>query len=179
MIVKCRNCNLEFDKKPAEIKGTKHNYCKKKCKGEFLSKQTTEKFYQKSKPNGECWEWTGCLNKFGYGTARYKGKVELAHRVSYIISCGEIADGMCVCHKCDNPKCINPEHLFLGSHQENMEDMRVKLRKWSKLTFDDVEEIRESSESSIVLAKKYSVSDRAIRYARDTTHWMPLPEPPK
>lgn len=96
-----------------------------------------------------------------------------------MISCGEIADGMCVCHKCDNPKCINPEHLFLGSHQENMEDMRVKLRKWSKLTFDDVEEIRESSESSIVLAKKYSVSDRAIRYARDTTHWMPLPEPPK
>lgn len=179
MIVECRNCGVEFEKKTAEVKRTKNHYCSKKCKGQYLSNENIKSFYGKCKRNGDCMEWSGALNNDGYGIVRYKGKTMLSHRVSYIIKNGEIREGASVCHKCDNPKCINPDHLFLGSHKENMEDMRRKGRKWSKLTFEDVAKIRSSDKSSSALAKEYSVSDRTIRYARDATHWMPLPEPPE
>ena len=179
MIVNCRNCLIEFDKKIAEIKRTRNHYCSKKCKGDFLSKTNEEMFFRKTRENGGCLEWIGATNNNGYGVTRHNKSVMLAHRASYLISKGDIPSGMCVCHKCDNPICVNPEHLFLGSHEDNMEDMRAKGRKWSKLTFNDVCEIRSSNEKSDVLADKYNVSARAIRYARKSTNWMPLPEPPK
>jgi hypothetical protein len=119
-------------------------------------------------------EWAMFTNANGYGVTRYNGKACLAHRVSYEISKGDIG-GACVCHSCDNPSCVNPEHLFLGTHKDNMDDMRSKGRKWSKLSFEDVAEIRRSNESSESLSVKYGVSARTIRYAKDATHWMPLP----
>ena len=178
MLVSCRNCGKSFDKKKAEIKRTKNNYCSKSCKGDFLVKQNDSQFYKKAVFNGDCLEWTKSKNKDGYGIVRYNKKIMLAHRVSYMKSKGDIGESEMVCHKCDNPSCINPDHLFLGSHADNMEDMRVKGRKWAKLTFDDVAAIRESKSTSTELAIIYNVSPRTIRYARDTTRWMPLPEPP-
>lgn len=78
-----------------------------------------------------CWEFTGAKNENGYGIVglgkRSEG-VDRAHRVIYREICGPILDGMFVCHKCDNPPCCNPEHLFLGTAQENNSDMRAKGR---------------------------------------------------
>ena len=74
----------------------------------------------------ECWEWLASRQPNGYGKFGVPGHTLMAHRVAYCISIGEPADGLCVLHRCDNPSCCNPDHLFLGTQTENMMD---KLRK--------------------------------------------------
>ncbi len=75
-----------------------------------------------------CWNWTRSLDSRRYGSAWLNGKKILAHRMSYICFNGDIPNGMCVCHKCDNGKCINPNHLFLGTQRDNMIDASIKGR---------------------------------------------------
>lgn len=117
-----------------------------------------ERFWAKVDKSGECWEWTGGLSN-GYGRIRLggrTGKQILTHRLSYIwkhpltIDLLEHPD-ICVCHRCDNPKCVNPSHLFLGSQHDNHNDMVLKGRiadkrgekhHLAKLTEHDVREIR-------------------------------------
>jgi len=79
------------------------------------------------KKNG-CWEWEGATLPLGYGIFRYKGKNWLSHRFSYLLYKGEIPEDMCVCHSCDNKKCIAPQHLWLGTYKDNMQDMVKKGR---------------------------------------------------
>ena len=80
-----------------------------------------------------CWGWKGSIIRNNYGTVKYENKNLFSHRVSWIIYKGEIPKGMLVCHSCDNPICTNPEHLFLGTYKDNMQDMIKKGRAgWQK-----------------------------------------------
>lgn len=70
----------------------------------------------------ECWIWTGAKNSKGYGQATYRGKVIYSHRLIWILLFGSIPDELEVCHKCDNPSCVRPNHLFSGTRSDNMSD---------------------------------------------------------
>lgn len=137
----------------------------------------------------ECWEWR---SKAGTGKRAYtshNGKAWSASRLSWYLTNGEIPEGMCVCHKCDNPPCVNPSHLFLGTHQENVDDRERKGRNklpgskgeehgLHKLTRDEVYAIRNLYSSSPhtyrSLARMFGVSFGEIRkiVKRQTWAWL-------
>lgn len=80
-----------------------------------------------SKTSKGCWEWKGATSVDGYGKFKSFGE-QLAHRVSWVLHRGNIPDGKCVLHKCDNPPCVNPEHLFIGTKDDNNKDRALKGR---------------------------------------------------
>lgn len=77
----------------------------------------------------DCWLWTAGVNEDGYGSIRVGPSSVLSHRAAHFLGVGALASALCVCHRCDNPRCCNPGHLFLSDHTGNMGDMRVKGRR--------------------------------------------------
>lgn len=137
-----------------------------------------ERFHQKYEINeSDCWIWTGGTrpNSKGVPYPRHWTddlKSIGAHRFSFELVHGAIPQGMYVCHKCDTPLCVNPDHLFLGSHQDNMRDMVVKQRSFvgrgedkkgrAKLTNQQADQIRNMSMSHSKIAAMFGVSVSTI-----------------
>lgn len=85
-------------------------------------------FYVNPPNERGCMEWAGTRRAHGYGVGRLNKKTEAAHRIAWILENGPIPDGLVVCHRCDNPPCVNIHHLFVGTHQDNSDDMVKKGR---------------------------------------------------
>jgi len=136
-----------------------------------------ERFWRRVDKGGDCWLWTGSRNAAGYGRfqlAGRGGKYVGPHRFSYEMVNGPVPDGMVVMHSCDNPSCVNPAHLSVGTHKDNTADMIAKGRKSSaapkgsangkaKLTPDQVRFIRASTLSQSATARALGVSHGAVR----------------
>lgn len=97
-----------------------------------LSAPLEERLSTRVEITDTCWNWTGSVNNYGYGFWRGKRgtKMVLVHRFSWEKSNGDIPEGLCVLHQCDNRRCVNPDHLFLGTRRDNMLDMIAKGRHW-------------------------------------------------
>lgn len=120
-----------------------------------------EKFYLNTHVNKNgCWVWNGCKSVRGYGQINlgYEGKIQ-AHRYSYKIHYTNFNPKLNICHKCDTPSCVNPNHLFQGTQKDNMDDMKFKSRRVYKLKISKaaLEFIRHSDLSNKELAIKYNV----------------------
>jgi len=173
----CPRCGIEFE--VPEYHRDRHVYCSKACRGD-LKARFEEKVTKV--PEGGCWIWEGASpGGRGYGQIRVGDSQIAAHRLAYEQAYEPIPDGMYVCHTCDNPSCVNPEHLFLGTHQDNMDDMTKKDRKPKgefskahKLTDEEVLEIRASSETQQELADRFGVSQRNISFIRNRKTWKHL-----
>lgn len=110
-----------------------------------------------------CWNWSGAITKKSYGNVHYMGRWWKAHRLFYTKYIAEIEAGDVIMHACDNPRCVNPDHLKAGSQRENIEDCIQKNRhaltkNGLKITADQAAEIYRSTEADSVLAKRYGVS---------------------
>ena len=148
-----------------------------------------ERFWTKVDKSGECWEWTANLYSNGYGQFYLNGTMVLSHRLSYVMNHPLTIDlwkhrEIFVCHRCDNPRCVNPAHLFLGTHTDNMRDREAKGRanrpkgeeqSQSKLTETQVREIRIKYATGGIsyqqLALEYGVSFGGVGHIIQRRSW--------
>jgi len=153
---------------------------------------TEERFWLCVDKTGDCWNWIGRkrdTSKYprllAYGVFRVKFKTYSAHRYSWQMHNGPVPKGVCVLHKCDNPGCVRPDHLFLGTQKQNVADMVAKDRTsrgerhpMSKLTDDLVRKIRATkvipfsrTEGTVAQAKKLGVGLRMFHLVRNGLRW--------
>lgn len=196
---KCKVCEKEFHRIVTNGRNDP-SYCTRECydKDHFIwanasKEQQLERLkmlYEKNVIRQEgCWDWKGYIARTGYAEiGRSKNFHEKnAHRISWMIHKGNIPEGMYICHKCDNPKCTNPDHLFIGTHQDNDKDRDEKGRnvkgedvESSILKDQDIKEIKTlltQGKSCLEISRKYDVSHDAIKRINKNETWKHIPWP--
>ena len=146
-----------------------------------------DRLWNRTDRSNGCWIWLGAKVTDGYGEIMVNGKQIRTHRLAWELTNGSIPKGMCVCHRCDNPSCINPKHLFLGTNNDNIQDRIKKGRRGgpkggenyisSKLKSFQIKEIRmlkgEMSERKI--AEEYHIGKSQVHRIVSKQCWKSLP----
>lgn len=177
---------IEERKKRAEERRIR-NIRNKTGRNQYSNITLEERFWEKvnRKDFIDCWEWLGALCSDGYGSFLFNGKVEGAHRIAWILTYREIPKDKIIMHKCNNPKCCNPNHLKLGTHKENTKqkldegrdaDVTGENNPNSKLNWIDINEIRRKHDNlrtkTRVLSIEYNVSEGEIIRIVNNEVWM-------
>ena len=176
----CKSCDKETTSKESRGREGRSKFCSKTCqysksRGDRLS-VIIPAYESKVIRQDGCWGWKSSTNcTTGRGRVHYKRKVIEAHRASWMIHFGEIPEGKLVCHKCDNPVCSNPRHLFLGSYSDNAIDMVKKGRSSAAiLDINKVKYIKDSlceGVSQKELAKMFNVKPQTISEIERNKTW--------
>lgn len=140
-----------------------------------------QRFWSHVDTTGECWVWIASTRSFGYGHLHFDGCSQAAHRVSWQLHNGPIPDGLLVLHRCDNPRCVNPDHLFLGTDADNVADKLAKGRGvWgetvgrSKLTSDQVLAIDCDPRAHSAIAEEYGLAHSTVSRIKNRRRWKRL-----
>ena len=133
-------------------------------------------FWSRVAEGSGCWEWQGTKDRWGYGRLGTKRKFYGAHRVAWELSNGDIPEGLCVLHQYDNPGCCNPAHLFLGTNEDNRNDMfsKGRARCGHKITADDVIQIRKLCDSGSTqreAGERYGITASMVCYILRGKYW--------
>lgn len=184
---RCLQCGRSFLASPVEIRRGGAKYCQPSCWYAFVQDGSAARFWSKVKKTATCWLWMAGTSPAGYGRLGQGGQGSmLAHRYAYELTRGPIPKGLFVLHSCDTPPCVRPDHLFLGTHQDNMDDMNRKgrhsrvglkgvMNPRSVLTEDDVRAIRELYRGRrgelTALSKRFGVSRPVIGAILKRQRW--------
>lgn len=147
-------------------------------------KTVSERFFDKVKKTESCWLWQAHKNHKGYGMFHYKKEMS-AHKFSYMLHKGNVPEGMYVCHSCDTPACVNPEHLWLGTNDDNQKDSTLKGRRklfstrgsnvgTAKLNEEKVRQIKiliKQGKSNSQIAKEFNISPQTIHAIAKRGYW--------
>lgn len=135
-------------------------------------------------PASGCWLWTAAVNRNGYGKVQVARKHLTAHRWSWLLHRGPIPDGLHVLHRCDVPGCVNPAHLWLGTNQDNMDDMRRKgraavlpIHREPKVTEEAVREMRRlrGKVTVVALGKRFGIHHSQVSRIQRSKYWAHIP----
>lgn len=184
----CDFCGAAFsrDKRNTWAYWEKARFCSRDCTGKYNSEQASKKrrpidvlFHQKYEATDEgCWEWGGARDRDGYGIFTYAGKNYRAHKLALELDGRPVPNGKYACHKCNNPCCVRPSHLYPGTPTQNMEDAKangtIRMGEqvhFSKLTEKDVAAIRSSTLKDGLLANTFGVSRSCVTMIRNGKTW--------
>lgn len=153
---------------------------KRFMKDDVKAKKVCDRFWGHVEETNGCWEWLGTKSHQGYGKFFAFGKSWRAHRIMWMLEMQSDPGELYVCHRCDNPPCVNPDHLFLGTPKDNTWDSILKGRRRTVLDVDDVIEIRrldrETNMKRSDIAALFGVSWTCVHYVINRVSWTHIPE---